>query len=127
MLFEKATRLKLRFTTEIGNLMAEDLWDLPMTVGVSLDNIAKTLNKEIKEDAEESFVVKNNKTNALLELKFDIVKHIIDVRLKDLEIKDAAAKTKAYKEEIMAIIEDKQKDNLRGESIDKLKSLLDDL
>ena len=30
-LFERATLLKLRFTTEYGMISVEDLWDLPLT------------------------------------------------------------------------------------------------
>ena len=64
--FEKASRIRLRFDTPQGSLTVEDLWQLPLTSRTgraNLDDIAKSLNRQLKETAEESFVVKNNKTN----------------------------------------------------------------
>ena len=126
-MFEEATRLKLRFNTGLGNLAVEDLWDLPLLgEKASLDSIAKWLNKAIKEESEESFVVKKTIANAVLNLKFEIVKHIIDVKLEEAERREKAAETKAKKERIMAILEEKQDDDLKSKSADELKDLLKD-
>ena len=50
-MFEKATRLKLRFETVRGYVTTEDLWDIPLSAvnGFCLDTIAKNLNKKLKE------------------------------------------------------------------------------
>ena len=71
MLFEKANKLKVRFETNKGNVTTEDLWDMPLvsTTGFSLDAIAISLNRKLKETEEESFVAKRSKSNTLLELK----------------------------------------------------------
>jgi chemotaxis signal transduction protein len=128
-MFEKASRLKLRFGTSRGNITTEDVWDLPLTSpnGACLDDLAKSLNKAVKDSGEESFVVKRNTVNTTLALKFDIVKHIIKVKLEELEARETAAATKAKKEKILNIIADKEDDSLKNTSVDKLKEMLADL
>jgi hypothetical protein len=127
-MFEKASRLHLRFTTALGNLSVEDLWELPLIHHLeSLDTIAKDLNRAIKELGEESFVETKSDMDAVLNLKFDIVKHIIAVKLAENEASRNALERKAKKEKIMAIIADKQDDELKGKGIDELKELFNSL
>lgn len=124
-MFEKATRLKLRFNTPLGILSTEDLWDLPLEqVPGSLDNLAKNLNKTIKEEDEESFVTKKTVTDTILHLKFEIVKHVINVKLEERDERKKALETKAKREKIMALIEEKQDDELKGKDLEELRALL---
>lgn len=86
-MFEQATRLKLRFAVGTRvNLTVENLWDLPLTnvKGEDLDHIAIELQEKLSTN-EKSFVVQQskNKETQLNQLKFDIVKYIIDVRLEE--------------------------------------------
>ena len=49
-MFEKASRLKLRFSTSIGMLSAEDLWDLPLSSRngtANLDDVARNLDVDL--------------------------------------------------------------------------------
>lgn len=127
-MFEKASRMKLRFETGVvGNLNVEDLWDLPLVNSkVSLDLLAKKLNKEIKENEEESFVVERSTANTTLKLKFDIVKHIIKVKLEEKEASEKAVKNKAKKEKIMTIIAAKEDETLTNMSVEDLQALLEE-
>jgi hypothetical protein len=127
-MFEQASRLKLRFETSRGNISTEDLWDLPLTsiTGFSLDDLAKSLNKAVNE-SEESFVVKRSKTDEILALRFDIVKHVIEVKLAEAEASRKALENKAQKEKIMGIIADKEDDALKGKSIPALKKMANEL
>jgi hypothetical protein len=128
-MFEQASKMKLRIETDKGRISVEDLWDLPLisNTGLNLDDIAKNLNRDLKESAEESFVVKKNKVNDVLELKFSIVKRIIEVKLADVEKRKNAAEIKAKKEMILEIIGDKETDTLKGKSKAALKKLYDEL
>lgn len=83
-IFEKASRAKLSFESSKGLLTVEQLWDLPLASQsgkANLDDIARELNRKLKSTDDVSFVLNVVSTNSWDQLKFDIVKHIIDTRL----------------------------------------------
>ena len=125
-MFEKAARLALRFTTPKGSLTVEDLWDLPLTSasGASLDNIAKGLNRQIKEATTESFVVKTSKADEELQLKFDIVKHIIEVRLAENEVAKNAAAKKVQKAKLLEVLSRKQDAALEQKTPEEIEQMI---
>ena len=126
-MFEKATRLKLRFDTPKGLVTVEDLWDLPLTSNTgkaNLDDIAKSLHFQLKENEQVSFVTPTAKENEPMALGFEIVKHIIQVKLTE---RDAAAQRAANaekKQKIMAIIEQKQDAALGALSVEELGKMV---
>lgn len=128
-MFEQATRLKLRFNTVRGNVTAEDLWDMPLThsSGFSLDDLAKSLNKMVKESAEESFVVAKTSENDIIELMFEIVKYVIGKRLEEAKEKENAAEKADKKKKILAILAEKEDDSLKSKSSAALKKMLEEL
>lgn len=127
-IFEKASRIGVRFESSKGLLSVEDLWVLPLTSTkgqANLDDIAVDLNHLLQDAQTESFVKKAVKTNEELQLKFDIVKHIIDTRLAE----DEAAKTKALaaakKAKVLEFIARKQDEVLEKASIEELQAMLE--
>lgn len=127
-MFEKATRIKLRFETTKGLVTAEDLWDLPLTGnGANLDDIAKGLYKKLNDNDVESFVVKAKKPDENTQLRFDIVTHIINIRLADAEKAEQAQIAKEKKRRIMDIIVRKEDQALEETSLDELKKMLSEL
>ena len=123
-LFTDATRLKLRFNTVVGVLSVEDLWDLPLESKnkVNLDSIAILLNRELKDTKEESFISKS-KANPILEMKLDIVKYIIGVKLQESEDRAKARVKSEQRAKIADLIEEKQNESLKSLSLDELKAL----
>lgn len=119
--FENATRLRLRFETSRGNLNVEDLWRLPLA---ELDKLAIALNKQLKESSEESFIKAKSKDNKLLELRFDIVKHIIETLLSEDEEKKKAADKRAKREQLLELIAKKKNQELEGKSLEELEAEL---
>ena len=111
-MFEKASRLKLTFTTAKGTLSADYLWDLPLT---QLDSIAKDINKRIKEAEEESFIAPKTAANTLDVLRLDIVKHIINVRQTEATSKRVKDEIKDQTAALQNALERK-----KAEEIDKL-------
>lgn len=125
-MFEKAARRKLRFETAKGLLSVEDLWDLPLTgKGVNLDAIAVALYAQLKNDLGVSFVNKTVSANDDVQLKFDIVKHIIDVRVEEANKATVARENAAKKQRILEILNQRQDDALRSASEDELRKMLE--
>jgi hypothetical protein len=130
-MFEKATRLKLRFESVRGFLTVEDLWDLPLQTtrsnGISLDILAIDLNRQIKDAATTSFVEDTPKANEELQLKFDIVKHIIDVKKAENAAVVDQRERAAKKARILEIIAKKQDASLESTSIEELQAMVGSL
>ncbi len=116
-MFEQASRLKLRFTTNRGQLSVEDLWDLKLE---DLDTLAKGLNKEIKESSEESFIKTRTNANKLLELKFNLAKHIIDIKLAEKEAKALKLQKAQKAETLRDLIAKKQLSAMEEKSVEEL-------
>lgn len=134
--FIKASRLKLRFSTPQGLLSVEDLWDLPLSVEyapanrakpANLDDIAIGLNKQLEETGNKSFVKKASAVDEATRLKFDIVLYVIEVRQEEAELAEKKASDTLKKQQIMALIADKENEAMKGRSVDELRALLAEL
>lgn len=125
-MFENASRLKLRFTTSKGQVSTEDLWDMPLTSlapQTSLDDLAKMLYAKTKDGARKSFVTKKAAGATILDLQFDIVKHVIACKLEEAKDREKIVANKVQKDRILRVITDKEDENLREESIPALKKM----
>lgn len=126
-MFEKASRNKIRFTTPLGNIGVEELWELPLTANAkqaSLDAIAIQLDKELKDAGTTSFVTKTKKSDAITQLKFDIVRRVIEVRMAEAEAAEQKKSSSEKKQKILELIAAKQDESLKSKSIDELNALI---
>ncbi len=109
-IFERASRSKLRFASVKGGIgmTIEDLWDLPLqssTGRVNLDDIARALNRQLKAaDGDVSFVDPERKSDERVQLAFDIVRHVINVKLAENAAHREAHDKAAKKQRILEII-----------------------
>jgi hypothetical protein len=129
-IFEKASRDAIRFTSNKGELSTEQLWQLPLQAanGFDLDHVARTVNNALKASSEESFVsTVSNPLKDGLELKLEIVKHIIAVRKEENSFRLAAAATAEKRRKLMDLLGKKQDAALEGLSEDEIKKQLADL
>lgn len=130
-IFEYATRNKMRFKTVIGRITVEDLWDLPLssqTRSTSLDNIAKDINRQLKEETEESFVVKSkNRQKQVLETQLEILKHIIKVKMDEAEAARQRTENKKERERLLEILAQKEDESLKSQSADDIRKRLAEL
>lgn len=129
-LFLTANRSKFRFQTASGIITTEDLWDLPLsdTRKANLDDIAKDLNKQLKDTNEEQSFVKpataaTVKTNEI-KAKFDLVLLVIKTKMEERDAAKALADKQANKQKIMALIDKKKDEALAGKSAEELQALL---
>ena len=122
--FEIATRKKLRFQSGRGPLSVEDLWDLKLP---QLDTIAVAVDEEVANSPKKSFITTRSVANKEAELKLEILKHIIQVKLEEEEAKLKSIEKKEKKAKIMELLEQKQVESLTSKSEDELKQLLAEL
>lgn len=131
-MFEIASRKKLRFDTIRGSLSVEDLWDLPLIAQegrLSLDALAVNLFNQLQtQPTSMSFV--NQVTSDVkdaLQLKFDIVRHILDIKKKELEDRLAAKANSERKQRLLALIAQKEDQQLAETSLEDLRKLVEEL
>ena len=122
-IFEYATKHKLRFPYR-GSITTEDLYDLSPA---DLDRIYKTLAREAKKNEEESLLADKKDEDVDLNVKIDIIKHIVTEKLAAIERAKKAAATKMQAEKIRAIIAEKQDAALKEMSPEELNKMLEEL
>lgn len=126
-MFEAASRLKLRFATSKGLLTVEDLWDIPLKRGtVNLNQIAIDLHNTLKKESL-SFVEESNSVDIENQMKFDIVKHVIDVRIAETKEAHTVIKKKEERNKILRLIAEKEDNELSNKSVEELKKMLEEI
>lgn len=121
-LFETASKMKVRFNYR-GVITTEDLWDLDVR---ALDYIYKQLMVAKKESEIES-LLEEKKTNPILEVQIEIVKHIFNVKVEERKAAELQAENAAKKQKILAILARKQDAELENKSAEELEKLIKDL
>jgi hypothetical protein len=130
-IYKYAAQNLLRFPSARGDLMVEQLFQVPLRSanGFDLDTIAKEINSELKGVSEESFVEDptSNPRKQRLTVSLDIVKDVIAT--KQLAGKEARLKAERNTEraKILDIMAAKQNETLSQASLAELKQRLDAL
>ena len=129
-IFEQASRRKLRFDTPKGAITAEDLWDLSLTSTTgkaNLDDIARNLHRQLKNGDDVSFVHKERKSDETVQLKFDIVKYVIDVKLAEADEASKARVNAEKKQQLLALIANKENQQLADMPLEDLRKMVESL
>lgn len=114
--------LKNKFRFEFKGLIStEDLFDLTLA---DLDAIYKNLKKE-ESDLQGDSLLENDENPKVreVEVKIEVVKAIFDMKKAEIARAERALANKAQKDKILAIIEDKENQELSEKSIDELKEI----
>lgn len=118
-----AVREKVRFQYK-GSVSTEDLWDLSLQ---ELDGIFKSLNVKQRESKEDSLLAEKTKPDKILELKLEIVRHIINVKLDEEKARKEERQKAERKQKLLGIIAEKQDAELKDLSLDEIKKMVDEL
>lgn len=121
-MFEIATRTKMRFPFK-GQISVEDMWDLSVE---NLDSIYKALNSQVKKAQEESLLDVRTKEDEALSVQIEIVKHIVGVKLDEKKAREQAKQRSEKNQKILALIAEKDDEDLRNMSKEELKKLIED-
>jgi len=123
-MFEKATRLKLRFKLHNGMVSTEDLWDLSLE---RLDTLAKTLNKEVETSKETSYIKTVSRASTVAKLKFDVVIAVINHKLAAAEAKTSRKLRAQKRAQLQELIDKKVVSVQESKSIQELEKELAEL
>jgi hypothetical protein len=123
-MFEQATRNKYRFPSHVGLIDIEDLWDLSLE---RIDSVYKSLKSELKEVEEESLLNKVSPEDNETRKKLEIVTYIFGVKLAEKEYRLKAKEKAEHKQQLLAILKEKQTDEYKGKSVEELQQLIDQL
>lgn len=120
----EALKNKYRFEYK-GLINVEDLFDINLK---GLDQIYRDLKKVENDLQSDSLLDANeNPLKKETENKIKIVKNIFEIKVEEIEQAKIALAKKAQREKILAIIENKQDQELSEKSIKELRKIYDSL
>jgi hypothetical protein len=122
-IFEYAAKNKLRFPYK-GSIATEDLYDLSLN---ELDEIYKKLNKKLKASQEDSLLEKKSEKDTALEVLIEIVKYIVKSKQDEIDDATKALARNQKKQKILALIEEKDNEDLRNKSKEELLKMVEEM
>lgn len=120
-IFEKASRVKLRFNTNQGSVSAENLWTAEIPNLIILEQqLVETVESYGKTTRR---VTVKKEEQKLAELRLEIVTHIIDTLEAEKKAKDELLDVKKHNAEIDELIYEARKEERKKLSVAELEKL----
>lgn len=120
-MYKEALQKKLRFKTNKGMITTEDLFDLSLQ---NLNTLAIMLDKKISEAPKKSFIEELPAEKNDDELRFSIVKDVINIKLKARKDNIDRAQADAQKKRILEILAKRNDEELEKKSTEELRAML---
>ena len=119
-IFKIAAKKKYRFSYK-GTCTVEALWDIPLE---ELDKMYGRLRKLQKEQGADSLLTKETKEDKELTHKIEIIRAVVEDRVRAKERAARAAEIKAQNQRILEIMADKKDADLRSKNMEELQAML---
>lgn len=129
-MFQKASRLKLRFPSSVGSLSVEDLWDLPLKSTANkpcLDDIAKKVYSVLESDVRVSFVDDVETSDVINNLRLDILKAIIAVRKEENKAALESIAKRNREQHLLSVLAHKKDEELMGKTAEEIEAMINAL
>lgn len=120
-MYKEALQKKLRFKTNKGMITTEDLFDLSLQ---NLNTLAIMLDKKISEAPKKSFIEELPAKENDDELRFSIVKDVINIKLKARKDNIDKAQADVQKKRILEILAKRNDEELEKKSTEELRAML---
>lgn len=120
-MYKEALQKKLRFKTNKGMITTENLFDLSLQ---NLNTLAIMLDKKISEAPKKSFIEELPAEENDDELRFSIVKDVINIKLKARKDNIDKAQADAQKKRILGILAKRNDEELEKKSTEELRAML---
>ena len=120
-MYKEALQKKLRFKTNKGMITTEDLFDLSLQ---NLNTLAIMLDKKISEAPKKSFIEELPAEENDDELRFNIVKDVINIKLKARKDNIDKTQADAQKKRILEILAKRNDEELEKKSTEELRAML---
>lgn len=120
-MYKEALQKKLRFKTNKGMITTEDLFDLSLQ---NLNTLAIMLDKKVSEAPKKSFIEELPVEENDDELRFSIVKDVINIKLKARKDNIDKAQVDARNKRIAELIAKKEDEALENKSIEELRTMI---
>lgn len=123
-IFKLASKQQLKFATNVGLLSVEQLWTLNQAQLTALIKSLKKVLKDSDGDDELSFLITITPKDTENQLRFDIAKDIYLTKKAENDELRAKADRKEHNQKILALIQEKKGEELKGKSVDELEKML---
>jgi len=99
----------------------------PYTSHFQLNELAKKLNKRIKEFGEDDFLKVKNDEEKIVKLQFDIVLDILKTKQEDIEAAVARKLKMEQKQKLMAALDAKRDADIGAMTVEEIQAKLNEL
>jgi hypothetical protein len=125
-MYKRASQLALKFSSSVGTLNVERLWELKLTqLSTMIKEVKKELKGEEEKDEELSFLNAGNvQTESVNQLRFNILKDVFLTKKAEVEAIVNKQKNAEHNKTIMELIAAKQGEELKSKTIAELEAMI---
>ena len=129
-MYKKASRLKVRFASNVGNLTVEQLWGIRMTDLKEMIKAAHEVVKKTEKTDEDLLFLEgigqDDKEETMAKLRFDILKDVYITRMNETKAASEEAITNREIKHLEEILAKKREESLSSMSEEDIMKLIEE-